>query len=118
MNNYFDDLLPESVTHVTRLNTECATPEPSKETNKNSDLAKVSRMSHMSRTKNSSTEKIRDLSADNETTVRNWLSFIGETDTEMIALILNQCRADIDALQYFLWRAKEAPAPNSDRFFC
>lgn len=115
--DYFAGLLPASVTLVTHAQNDCVTPAQANATHKNSDLAGVSRTSRMSRTKNSRTEKIRELSADDDTTVRNWLSFIGETDAEMIALVLKQCQADTDALQYFLWRAEEASAPDSNGFF-
>ena len=56
--DYFDDLLPDSVTHVTQPKTERVTPETDKATSKNSDLAEASRMSRTSRTKTGNTEQI------------------------------------------------------------
>ena len=54
--DYFSDLLPDSVTHVTQPKTERVTPEPDKVTSENSDLTDASRMSRMSRTKTGNTE--------------------------------------------------------------
>ena len=42
-----------------------------------------------------------------ESAVMGWLSSIGETDPAMVAEVINRCRQDPDALQYFLMRSKE-----------
>jgi hypothetical protein len=54
--DYFDDLLPVGVTHVTHQKKDCVTPEAGRETYKNSDLAEASRMSRTSRAKKRITE--------------------------------------------------------------
>ena len=54
--DYFDDLLPASVTRVTLPKKDCVTPSPDKVTCENSDLSEALRMSRMSRTKTSDTE--------------------------------------------------------------
>lgn len=40
--------------------------------------------------------------------IRAWLDYIGEHDPETIDVVLNQCRTDPDALDYFRRRAGEA----------
>ena len=55
--DYFDDLLPDSVTRVTQPKTESVTPEPDSATQENSNLCDASRMSRMSRTNKDSTEE-------------------------------------------------------------
>jgi uncharacterized protein YllA (UPF0747 family) len=50
-------------------------------------------------------EQIRQF--ENEQQVLAWLSSIDEKDQAVIEYILNQCRADQEALQYFLRRAEE-----------
>ena len=54
--DYFDDLLPASVTHVTQPETERVTPETEKVTSETNHLTEVSRTSRMSRTKTGNTE--------------------------------------------------------------
>ena len=54
--DYFDDLLPDSVTCVTSQKNEYVTLEAGKVTNKNSDLGEVSRVSRLSRVKTGNTE--------------------------------------------------------------
>ena len=54
--DYFNDLLPDSVTHVTQPKTERVTPETDKVTKENNDLPEASRTSRTSRTKTGSTE--------------------------------------------------------------
>ena len=105
MNNYFDDLLPGSVTHVTPQKPERVTPKTNIKTRNNNNLKEVSRMARVSRTNTVNTDN--KLTASNEIAIRGWLSFIEETDTEMIDAVLDQCRNDPDARKYFLWRAKE-----------
>ena len=56
------------------------------------------------------------LSGADESTVRRWLAYIAETDPVLIAVCLNQCRTDPDALAYYLGRAEEVPA--DDRRYC
>ena len=55
--DYFSDLLPASVTHVTQRKNDCVTPETDSATQKNSDLDDASRMSRMSRTKTDEAEQ-------------------------------------------------------------
>jgi hypothetical protein len=47
--------------------------------------------------------------AENERIVLTWLSFIGETDQEVIDDTLTRFRNDPEARAYFLCRADEAP---------
>lgn len=61
------------------------------------------------------------LTAHDEATVRAWLAHIGETDFEIIAVVLNQCRTDADARDYFISQAADVPRPaafNDDRRLC
>lgn len=60
------------------------------------------------------------LSTDDESSIRAWLAHIEETLPEIIAEVLEQCRADPDALRYFLHRAEEVPktALTSERVSC
>lgn len=53
------------------------------------------------------------LTAEEETAIRAWLAHIEETDTDLIAEVLNQCRTDEEARAYFLRRAAEVPRPTS-----
>lgn len=43
--------------------------------------------------------------------VLRWLVYIGETDREIIAEVLERCRVDSEAKRYFLLRALEVPPP-------
>jgi len=54
--DYFDDLLPDSVTCVTPQKNEYVTPEAGKVTTKNSNLGEASRVSRLSRVKTGDTE--------------------------------------------------------------
>lgn len=54
------------------------------------------------------------LTAEEETTIRQWLAHIEEDDPAIIAEVLDKCRAVPDALAYFLHRTEEAPAPGTD----
>lgn len=47
----------------------------------------------------------RPLTADEEMAIRTWLTHIKETDPYMIADVLEQCRNDADARDYFIGRA-------------
>jgi hypothetical protein len=50
--------------------------------------------------------------------VLSWLSFIGETDQEMSAETIQQCRDDPEALAYFLDRAAEVPPKPVQMITC
>jgi hypothetical protein len=61
------------------------------------------------------------MTAEEETAIRIWLAHIEETDTDIIAEVLIQCRADLEARAYFLRRADEVPRPlpdDDDRRHC
>lgn len=61
------------------------------------------------------------MTREEETTIRAWLVYIKETDMNIIAHVLNQCGADVEARAYFLRRAEEVPRPvpeNDDRRHC
>lgn len=61
------------------------------------------------------------MTAEEETAIRAWLAHIEETDADIIAEVLNQCRDDAEAREYFLRRAEEVPRPppdNDDRRCC
>lgn len=47
--------------------------------------------------------------AGDETAIRSWLALINETDTGVIAEVLDKCRTDSSARAYFLRRAEEVP---------
>ena len=47
------------------------------------------------------------LTADEESKIRAWLTYIVETDSEIIAEVVNKCRSDNGARAYFLHRAGE-----------
>ncbi len=51
----------------------------------------------------------KTLSLQDETTIRAWLDHIEETDPDLIAGVLEQCRDDPEARTYFLDRAEEVP---------
>jgi hypothetical protein len=56
-----------------------------------------------------------------ESAIRAWLAHINETDSGIIAEVLDKCRADSSARAYFLWRAEEVPRPmpeDDDRRTC
>lgn len=48
------------------------------------------------------------LNADDETAIREWLAGIDETNLEIIADVLNQCRTDSDARDYFIGRTRKS----------
>ncbi|MDP2964024.1 MAG: hypothetical protein Q8N54_14830 [Sulfurimicrobium sp.] len=59
--------------------------------------------------------------ADEESAIRAWLVHIEETDAAIIAVVLNQCRADTEARGYFLRQAGDVPQPaafDDDRRYC
>lgn len=61
------------------------------------------------------------MTREEETAIRAWLAHIEEADVDIIAEVLNQCRADVDARAYFLRRAEEVPQPtpnDDDRRTC
>lgn len=47
------------------------------------------------------------MTADEENLVLKWLMRIEETDPVIIDFVLSKCRMDVDALDYFLGRARE-----------
>lgn len=47
------------------------------------------------------------MTANDEKSIRQWLSLIGEINSENITDVLHQCQTDIAASQYFLQRAQE-----------
>ncbi len=51
------------------------------------------------------------LTAEEEAAIRARLAHIGETDTEVIADVIDQCQRDGQALAYFLRRARQIPPP-------
>ena len=52
-----------------------------------------------------------------ETAIRAWLAHIEETDdADIIAEVLNQCGADLEARAYFLRRAEEVARPLPDDY--
>ena len=48
-----------------------------------------------------------ELMADEELRIRAWLAHIEETDSDIIAEVLDKCRSDNGARVYFLHRAEE-----------
>ena len=61
------------------------------------------------------------MTADEESAIRAWLAQIEETDAAIIAVVLDQCRADVAARGYFLRQAAEVPravAFDDDRRYC
>ncbi len=50
------------------------------------------------------------MSEDAEMKIRTWLTSTGEDDLTVVADILEKCRSDKNALDYFLNRATECPA--------
>lgn len=55
------------------------------------------------------------MTADDEKAIRAWLALIEETAPAIIADVLNKCRTDAEALDYFTGRAV-AELPKSDPF--
>jgi len=45
------------------------------------------------------------MTAREEMAIRAWLALIEETDPVTIAEVIDQCRRDADAREYFTWRA-------------
>lgn len=61
------------------------------------------------------------ITTEQETAIRAWLAHTEETDPEIIAEVLNQCRTDPDARDYFIPEAGEVPRPagvDDDRRHC
>ena len=50
---------------------------------------------------------VAGLSPDEESRIQKWLAHIEETDSAIIAEILDKCRVDSKARQYFLKRSEE-----------
>ena len=61
-----------------------------------------------------------ELSTEDESSIRAWLAHIEETDPDIIAELLDQCRADSEARRYFLQRAEEVPetVTSNERITC
>ena len=57
---------------------------------------------------------IAAMTAEEEMAIRAWLAHIEETDADIIAEVLNQCRADVEARAYFLRRAEDERYINDD----
>lgn len=53
--------------------------------------------------------KTASITAEEQKAIQAWLAHIEETDPETITEVLNKCRDDTDARQYFSQRAKEVP---------
>lgn len=51
------------------------------------------------------------MTADEETAIRAWLAYIQETDQDTLSEVLDQCRTDAGAREYFIGRAGEVPRP-------
>jgi hypothetical protein len=57
--------------------------------------------------------------ADHESAIRSWLAQIEEADETTIAHVLNRCRQDADARDYFIrWVEVPRPDPFDDRRRC
>ena len=54
------------------------------------------------------------MSAEQEAAICAWLTYINETDSEIICDVLDKCRAEPNALEYFLKRSAEVPTPWDD----
>ena len=55
------------------------------------------------------------MTAEEEAAIRAWLAHIEETDADIIAEVLNRCRADPETRSYFLRRAEEVPSKPDGR---
>ena len=61
------------------------------------------------------------MTADQESAIRAWLAHIEETDAAIIAVVLGQCRADVDARGFFIRQAAAVARPvafDDDRRRC
>lgn len=56
-------------------------------------------------------EPLPELSPEEESSIRAWLAQIDETDSAIIAEVVDKCRNDLEARRYFLKRSKEVPEP-------
>lgn len=54
---------------------------------------------------------VTPLTEEDATMIRAWLTYIEETDEDIIADVLDQCRIDADAREYFIDRARETLQP-------
>lgn len=52
------------------------------------------------------------MTAEQESAIRSWLAQIEETDEAIIAHVLNRCRQDMEARDYFIRRVTEIPRPD------
>lgn len=61
------------------------------------------------------------MTTEEETAVRAWLTYIEETDSEIITLVLRRCQSDVEVRAYILRHAEEVTRPmpdNDDRRHC
>jgi len=61
------------------------------------------------------------MTADEESAIRAWLAHIEENDAAIIAIVLGQCRADVDARGFFIRQAAAVARPvafDDDRRHC
>ena len=56
-------------------------------------------------------EPLPELSPDEESSILAWLAHIEETDSAIIAEVVDKCRNDREARRYFLKRSEEVPEP-------
>jgi hypothetical protein len=77
------------------------------------------RTSHSNRSEEAATtESLKPLTIVESQAILSWLSFIEETDPEIIRSVLGKCAADEDARAYFLRRATEVPAVSDSDLRC
>ena len=116
--DYFDDLLPASVTQVTQPKNERVTPAPDKVASENSDLSEVSRMSRMSRMSRINT-------SDTESDRKNHRIRISELQ-ELAGCYWPEIQNDPDALYAFahavytrrMRESGQRPAHYTQESFC
>ncbi|WP_456412176.1 hypothetical protein [Thiolapillus sp.] len=56
-------------------------------------------------------EPLPELPPDEEANIRTWLAHIEETDSAIIAEVVDKCRIDLNVRRYFLKRSEEIPKP-------
>jgi hypothetical protein len=54
-------------------------------------------------------EPLPELSPEEESNIRAWLTYIEETDPAIITEVVDKCRNDLEARRYFLKRSEEVP---------
>nr|VFJ76496.1 MAG: hypothetical protein BECKFM1743A_GA0114220_109282 [Candidatus Kentron sp. FM] len=103
--------IPKSATHTDDRNPTAVTAVPHPAESGNSDASNGS----IGSTPEAALSKIE------ETTIRDWLAYIEETDPEIINEVMGQCLTDAEARTYFLGRTGEVPVPYDppdDRRHC